>query len=203
MLPSTRCGSPVLHFRGQGHTRKLRPRWRVSSLRSEEFGTAETRQPQCPPLHRLKGLAGHPNRRQDYRRQKTIHLMLLRAKKKVRSLHQLGRCYLLRGVDYMDFPFTGIAMPKKFEYDGVCRLCARDGVRDGEDSSATVSSSSSSRFQLNLSSLPITTCGRSRAARPPRPRLEARGCPSPFAMDRGNTTRRRLRESASPSFFIF
>ena len=43
----------------------------------------------------------------------------------------------------MDFTFAGNAMPKRAEYDGVCRLCARDGVRE-EDSSATVSSSSSS-----------------------------------------------------------
>ena len=60
-------------------------------------------------------------------------------KKKVRTLHPLGRCYLLPGVDYMDYTFAGNATPKRSEYDGVGRLCARDGVRNGEDSSATVS----------------------------------------------------------------
>ena len=65
-------------------------------------------------------------------------------KKKVKTLHQLGRCYLLPGVDYLDFSFLGKAMPRNSEYDCVCRLCAREGVRDGGNSSATVSSSSSS-----------------------------------------------------------
>ena len=55
-------------------------------------------------------------------------------KKKVRSPHQFGRCYLLPGADYMDHTIACIAMPKRSEYDGVCRLCPRDGVRDGEDS---------------------------------------------------------------------
>ena len=31
----------------------------------------------------------------------------------------------------MDYTFAGNAMPKRAEYDGVCRLCARDGVRGG------------------------------------------------------------------------
>ena len=52
-------------------------------------------------------------------------------KKKVRSLHQLGKCYLLPGVDFMNYTFAG---------NTVCRLCARVGVQDGGDSSATVSS---------------------------------------------------------------
>ena len=39
-------------------------------------------------------------------------------KKKVRTLHQLGRCYLLPGVDYTDCIFAGIVVPKKSEYDG-------------------------------------------------------------------------------------
>ena len=60
-------------------------------------------------------------------------------KKKVRSLHQLGKCYLLPGVDFMNYTF-----PKKAEYDTVCRLGARVGVQDDEDSSATVPPSSSS-----------------------------------------------------------
>ena len=31
----------------------------------------------------------------------------------------------------MDNAFAGNAVSKRSEYDGVCRLCARDGVRDG------------------------------------------------------------------------
>ena len=65
-------------------------------------------------------------------------------KKKVKTLHQLGRCHRLPGVDYLDYSSMGKAMPRNSEYDCVCRLCAREGVRDGGNSSATVSSSSSS-----------------------------------------------------------
>ena len=64
--------------------------------------------------------------------------------KKVRYLHQLGKCYLLPGVDFINYTFAGNTFPKKAEYDTVCRLCARVGVQDDGDSSATVSSSSSS-----------------------------------------------------------
>ena len=67
-------------------------------------------------------------------------------KKKVRILHQQGRCYPSQGVDYLDYIFTSTVIPRSSGYDGVCRLCARDGVRDGGDSLATVSSSSSSEW---------------------------------------------------------
>ena len=40
--------------------------------------------------------------------------------KQVRSLHQLGKCYLLPDVDYMDYTFAGNATPMRAEYDGVC-----------------------------------------------------------------------------------
>ena len=68
----------------------------------------------------------------------------------MRSLHQLGKCYLLPGVDFVNYTFAGNAMPRKAEYDNVGRLCARVGVQDNEDSSATVSSSSSSEVTLTL-----------------------------------------------------
>ena len=104
------------------------------------------------------------------------------------------RCYLLLGVDYiyMDYTFAGNAAPKRSEYDEVCRFCARDGVRDGEDSSATVSSSSSSAgFWLNPPSLlrvshlwPQPRCGQDRVRR------TASGSPCRSASDRGRSTPR-------------
>ena len=36
----------------------------------------------------------------------------------------------------MDYTSAGNALPKKSEYDRVCRFCARDGVREGEDNSS-------------------------------------------------------------------
>ena len=47
-----------------------------------------------------------------------------------RTLHQLGRCYLLPGVGYLDYSFACKVMPRSSGYDGVCRLCAREGVRN-------------------------------------------------------------------------
>ena len=44
----------------------------------------------------------------------------------------------LPGVDFMNYTFTGNTFPKKAEHDTVCRLCARVGVQDDGDSSATV-----------------------------------------------------------------
>ena len=39
--------------------------------------------------------------------------------KKLRSLHQLGKCRLLPGVVVMNYTFAGNALPKTAEYDNV------------------------------------------------------------------------------------
>ena len=97
----------------------------------------------------------------------------------------------------MNYTFAGNTFPKKADYDTVCRLCARVGVQDDGDSSATVSSLSSSRGSLEQE-----VCRRqnnstydcSRAAIRSRPRLDARAGPRPAVA-------LRLRESES--FVIF
>ena len=50
--------------------------------------------------------------------------------RKLRSLHQLGKCYILPGVVVMNYMFAGNALSKKAEYDNVCRLCASVGVQN-------------------------------------------------------------------------
>ena len=67
----------------------------------------------------------------------------LSGKRKIRTLHRLGACYLLPGVDYLEYEFQGRTVPRSTQYDCVCSLCSRQGVRDGGDSSCTMSSSSS------------------------------------------------------------
>ena len=96
-------------------------------------------------VHRMSVLGKSPNEaRANIQAEHEPGFYMFRSgKKKVRTLHQLGRCYLSPGVDYLDYSFAGKVMPRSPGSDGVCRLCARDGVRDGGDSSATVSSSSS------------------------------------------------------------
>ena len=34
------------------------------------------------------------------------------SKKKIKTLHQLGKCYLLPGVDYLDYSYHGVALPR-------------------------------------------------------------------------------------------
>ena len=88
------------------------------------------------------GIVSERSRVKDSSRAGTRLYICRSGTKKVRIVHQLGRCYILPSVDYMDYTSAGIVVPKNSEFDGVCRLCAREGLQDGEDSSATVSSSS-------------------------------------------------------------
>ena len=127
----------------------------VSAPKPEEVAVQVLQEPQHKgrqgealvyDVHRMSVLGSSPKEaRSSFRAALEPGFYICRSgKKTVRTLHQLGRCYLLPGVDYMDCTFASNAMPKRAGYDGVCRLCAREGLRDGEDSSATVSSSSSS-----------------------------------------------------------
>ena len=69
-------------------------------------------------------------------------------KKRIRTVHRLGDCLALPGVDYFDYDYLGLAMPKRTDYDVVCGLCSRKDaqhVRTG--SSASQSSSSTGQDQ--------------------------------------------------------
>ena len=69
-------------------------------------------------------------------------------KKRIRTVHRLGDCFALPGVDYFDYDYLGLAMPKRTDYDVVCGLCSRKDaqhVRTG--SSASQSSSSTDQDQ--------------------------------------------------------
>ena len=65
-------------------------------------------------------------------------------KKKIKTLHQLGKCCLLPGFDRLDDSYHGVALPRTSTNNCICRLCALEGVKDGGDSSCTESSSSTS-----------------------------------------------------------
>ena len=61
----------------------------------------------------------------------------------------LGACYLMPDVDYVRYPCAGTVMPLRSEFDVVCTLCARKGVRKPDESSESQVSSSTSEGELS------------------------------------------------------
>ena len=69
-------------------------------------------------------------------------------KKRIRTVHRLGDCFALPGVDYFDYDYLGLAMPKRSGYDVVCGLCSKkDAQHVRAGSSASQSSSSTDQDQ--------------------------------------------------------
>ena len=65
-------------------------------------------------------------------------------KKRIRTVHRLGDS----GVDYFDYDYLGLAMPKRTDYDVVCGLCSKkDAQQVRTGSSASQSSSSTDQDQ--------------------------------------------------------
>ena len=61
----------------------------------------------------------------------------------VKVLHRLGSCYMVPGIDYPRYVYTGRAMPGPAAYDLVCKRCSKKGteaVRDDSDGTQTSSS---------------------------------------------------------------
>ena len=69
-------------------------------------------------------------------------------KKRIRTLHQLGSCFMVPGVDYLDYIFLGRSFPHSGTFDNVCKQCAKKGVHVSTDSSATETSSSTSEEEV-------------------------------------------------------
>ena len=73
-------------------------------------------------------------------------------KKAIRVLHDLGRCYMLPGVDYLSFTFGGTTFPDSCVYDTVCKWCAKSAeLKDVPGSSGTNTSSSSDDLTSSMS----------------------------------------------------
>ena len=69
-------------------------------------------------------------------------------KKRIRTVHRLGECFALPGVDYFEYDYLGLAMPKRTAYDVICRLCSKkDAHHTRTGSSASQSSSSTDQDQ--------------------------------------------------------
>ena len=46
-------------------------------------------------------------------------------KRSIRTLDQLGLCYMLPGVDFLRYTYAGSALPKTSDFDNVCKWCAK------------------------------------------------------------------------------
>ena len=69
-------------------------------------------------------------------------------KKRIRTVHRLGDCFALPGVDYFDCDYLGLAVPKRTTYDVICGLCSKkDAHQTRTGSSASQSSSSTDQDQ--------------------------------------------------------
>ena len=65
-------------------------------------------------------------------------------KKAIRVVHCLGRCYMLPGVDYLSFSYTGVQFPASDQFDSVCKWCARAQEPEADPGSSGTNTSSSS-----------------------------------------------------------
>ena len=66
-------------------------------------------------------------------------------KKRIRTVHRLGQCYLIPGLDYVRYEYLGASMPDPAMFDLTCKWCAK-GV--GFDASSGTDTSSSSEDPL-------------------------------------------------------
>ena len=71
-------------------------------------------------------------------------LLRCHSKKKVKTLHLLGSCYMIPGIDCRSFTFAGKRFPSRRTFHSVCKWCARaEAAQEPDDhSSDTVTSSS-------------------------------------------------------------
>ena len=65
-------------------------------------------------------------------------------KKSVKTLHKLGSCYALPGIDYLRYEYLGEAFPSVATFDTICKLCGRNITNPDADSDVPFTSSSSS-----------------------------------------------------------
>ena len=65
-----------------------------------------------------------------------------------RVLHTLGSCYIVPGIDYPRYVYSGLQMPKQGDFDSICKLCSRKRAEVAHgDSDVTQTSSSSEEGQ--------------------------------------------------------
>ena len=67
-------------------------------------------------------------------------------KKGIRTLHRLGQCYMIPGMDYMRFSYAGTILPSTSDFDIVCKWCSKSGGFVGDQNSSDTNTSSSSDF---------------------------------------------------------
>ena len=63
--------------------------------------------------------------------------------KRIRTLHRLGSCYALPGIDYLRYEYLSTAFPQVASFESICKLCGRNIENPDNDSDVPFTSSSS------------------------------------------------------------
>ena len=67
-------------------------------------------------------------------------------KKGIRTLHRLGQCYMIPGMDYMRFSYAGTILPSTSDFDMVCKWCSKSAGFVGDQNTSDTNTLSSSDF---------------------------------------------------------
>ena len=66
------------------------------------------------------------------------------SKKKVKTLHLLGSCFIIPGIDYSCLIYVSERFPSRRTFHSVCKWCARSGgAKEPDDHSSDIFTSSS------------------------------------------------------------
>ena len=59
----------------------------------------------------------------------------------MRTLHRLGQCYMIPGMDYMRFSCAGTILSSTSDFDMVCKWCSKSAGFVGEQNSSATNTS--------------------------------------------------------------
>ena len=97
-----------------------------------------------PEPERQEELRVDPNAKRDKRLKSENTKSSTSGRNSTRVLHRLGGCYMVPGIDFPRYVFSGAQMPKQGDFDSICKLCSRKGagIANGDSDVAQTSSSS-------------------------------------------------------------
>ena len=95
-------------------------------------------------LKRLAALGDNPRERRKLFRAShdSGYYIAISPKQSRRTLYKLGSCFMVLGVDYVKYTYSGLTMPDSADFDTVCKVCTtKSKVQNRADSDASDTSS--------------------------------------------------------------